>query len=297
MSKWLFFPLRGEVLAALRIIMMAAGLLTVTFWCPVPGIFQEAEFTPVGIFHLVPRGLSPEMLKFFGVLWPLACLTSLIGFKTRWSMLIAAVSGLILDGYHYNFGRVFHFNHLFMMLLVILALTPCGDQWSLDAVLRRRRGQPPPANPSDRYSWGLRLGQLYIVNFYFCTGLSKVLRSGWEWAWSENLAFKIMEAVLRNSTGDWLLMQDPLLLRAFAVSALTLELLSPLALLNANIGLLFVGGWISLHLGIHFAFGGHLLFFNQFFCYAFFVVPWLFQRRREDLATNPPSLANWVVQK
>ena len=60
--------------------------------------------------------------------------------------------------------------------LFYLLFAPSGAAWSLDQLLRRRRGRAAPA-PATIAPWPVRLMQIQLALMYFFTGLSKI---GWD---------------------------------------------------------------------------------------------------------------------
>lgn len=258
--------------------MVAATLIFLPFdpSTPEPPMFRAGHGQPQSFFHLLPLPLDSTVLAGLHAVWILALLAALVGFRTRTSLAIALLAGLVVHGYGSNFGRSYHHSQLVLMLIFVLALSPSGEALSWDS----RRG-PRPA-PSERYSWGLRLGQFLIVLFYAAAGFAKFSRSGWRWAWSENLAFLMAESTERTHVGDWLLAQNPLVLRGLALTVLIAECGAPLALFHRRVGYAFLVVWTSMHFGIYFAMGDHRAFLVLPFTTIFFLAPLLLEKN-DDL--------------
>ncbi|HRO67544.1 MAG TPA: HTTM domain-containing protein [Pseudobdellovibrionaceae bacterium] len=276
MKRWLFYPERPQTLALVRIVMMSCALLFLSrdLVQYESQLATPSPFQLKGIFMLLPFPLGNGSLRALHALWIVSCFTALIGYRTRFFLFLAFFSGLFVHGYGYNFTRTYHHSQTYLQLILVLALTPCAAAWSLEA---RFRKAPPP---SDRFSWGLRLGQFVVVLFYTATGVAKLLRSGWEWAFSESAAYWLAMSPERTLLGDWLLRQPPFLLRALALGVLCVELFSPLALLSRRLSFVFLGAWTLMHVGIYATMGTHGKFFVLIPCFIFFLAAPLLNRRK-----------------
>ena len=80
-----------------------------------------------------------------------------------------------------------------VLTMLILALSRCGDAWSLDAVIRRRRGVAEPA-ASGEYRWPVRMVWLLLSIVFCAAGASKLVRSGFEWITSDHFALTLIQA-------------------------------------------------------------------------------------------------------
>lgn len=271
LARWVFFPEAAESLALARIVLVAATLvfLAVDPSTPEPAMFLSPGGRPQSFFRFLPFPLPNAILASAQVLWVLSLLSALIGFRARFSLALAFLTGLIVHGYGSNFGRTYHHSQLVLTLLFVLAISPSGDALSWDS-----RKFPRPA-PSERYSWGLRLGQFLIALFYSAAGFAKIFSSGWRWAWSENLAYFLSISTERTDFGDWLLAQNPLVLRTIAGMVLTAECGALLALMSRRLSFIFLTAWTAMHLGIYFAMGDHDAFLILPFTSIFFLAPLL----------------------
>lgn len=288
-NDWIFYREDPRALALARLVMMTGALLLmhsdITPYFP-PSVLAPPDFHPQGVFHLLPGPLSENALSWIHKIWLLACVCALVGFRTQLSLCAAFLSGLLMHGYSHNFYRSYHHSQLFLMLIFVLAISPSGDAWSVDRLLRRKTAP----EFSESYSWPLRLGQFLIVLFYGAAGFAKLSISGLSWAWSENLAFRIMESAHGTPLADFFLNQPPVVLRLLALFALAVETLAPLALIDPAWGLLFVLSWTSLHLGIFLIKGEHFAFFILIWCYVFFWASPLLQKLAPRKAPCSPRV-------
>ncbi|MDQ4074789.1 MAG: hypothetical protein M3220_00940 [Chloroflexota bacterium] len=115
-------------------------------------------------------------------------LLAAIGWKTRWTVPLAALLYLALVGVERSYTWFNHAGLVPFYVLLVLSFTRCGDGWSLDRWLRKRRGQPvlPADKPHPHYAWGRYAVWLVIVLPYAAAGLSKLRNGGWMWWDSTN---------------------------------------------------------------------------------------------------------------
>ncbi|WP_413287900.1 hypothetical protein [Bdellovibrio sp. HCB337] len=207
--------------------------------------------TPVGFFHILPQLTSQGFLQVLSFVFQASLLLGTIGVLTGPSLLVAAVSGAYVLANHYNYGTVGHGTTLIYTCLLVLALVP-WSAWKRDYNGIHAR-------------WPIAFLKCFIVASYFIAGLQKLRFSGFEWAWSENLAIYMFQ-ISSTLAGQILLELPPVVLRSLALFALLVELLSPLALLSRRSGYVFVFLWASLHFGIQLTMGHHKGFLSQIPC-------------------------------
>lgn len=71
------------------------------------------------------------------------------------------------------------FEPVLTMMLIYLAVTPCGAYLSLDAWRRNRQATADPVRPSFAANLGLRLIQVHLAGFYLMMGLTKLGGETW----------------------------------------------------------------------------------------------------------------------
>ena len=105
------------------------------------------------------------------------CLT--IGFFTR----TAATLGFLLAvsyAHRISPGAFFGLDKINCMLVLYLMLGPSGARYSLDSLLKRRRGETGSIPPSTAANLALRMIQLHMCIIYFFTALAKLKGENWE---------------------------------------------------------------------------------------------------------------------
>lgn len=222
------------------------------------GVLKE-EFVPVGIFNLLPGPLSESLLMYINILWPISLLVALIPRWTRLGLGLSFLTGCYALGYSYNYGRVFHGTSLALQILFLLAVGWPSKKSSEE-------------EKENRAQLLLRLAQFTVAMVYFSSAITKLYRSGFAWAWSDNLAITLHTQALSTPLQEWLLTWPSTFLMLLASAILILELTSLLPVFFPALAPFFILFWTITHLGIHFAMGGHSTFFSHFFMYSFFLV-------------------------
>jgi HTTM domain len=244
-DSWLLAPAPPTRLAALRVLI---GLYCVVHLvATAPSLWQISDlpaeqFAPVGVLSWLSAPVSRGVVA---VGLGLALVTGLgVAFGWRWRLTgpAFAVLFLLLSTYRVSWGHVSHADHLPAVHLVILALVPAADAWSLDA--RRRAGhagRAGPAEPQARYGWPVRVLAIATVVSYVVAGIAKLRYGGIGWLDGDvlrnQLATDALQKMLLGAShspiGGWLAAR-PAVLPVAAVGALAVEIGAPVALL---------GGW------------------------------------------------------
>ena len=142
------------------------------------------------LFNYLPINANVALVT--SVLMLVFCFTGAIGLFSRTSALLATILGFYVLGLPQLWGKVSHYNHL-LWFLAILAVSRCGDFLSVDAIVsawkRADRSTVNPPSSSKIYALPLRFVWLLMGVMYFFPGFWKLWRSGYQWAWSDNLIF------------------------------------------------------------------------------------------------------------
>lgn len=77
-------------------------------------------------------------------------------------------------------GAFFGLDKVNCMLALYLMLGPCGARYSLDRLLRLRRGDTAPVVPSISANLAIRLIQLHLCIIYLFSGLAKLPGENWQ---------------------------------------------------------------------------------------------------------------------
>jgi predicted DCC family thiol-disulfide oxidoreductase YuxK len=126
---------------------------------------------------LTPRGMS--WLK-----WAMIISLSLstIGYLTTLTTKTSALLVLFYEGLLRSFGPFNHDEMLGVYCLIVLAFSPCGDGFSVDALARRRESKGELA-----YGYPILLMQLLVAWTYFSSALIKLRVAGLGYFSKDNL--------------------------------------------------------------------------------------------------------------
>lgn len=211
-----FAPVDARSLGAMRV---SLGLLLLWWWAwllPELGVLFGPESVADPILldsKRSPYAISPldgapvETLRWVwgGGLVVIAAYT--VGLGTP--VVRFLVPALLVSVYHLNPWAWNGGDRLIRIWTVLMALTPCGAAWSVDAWLRGRWGRAPRRTVP---AWGHRLVQLQLVVMYTWTGIAKLesrpWRDGTAITWSVldgafNRAPWLLDAVVLSRPGLW----------------------------------------------------------------------------------------------
>ena len=143
---------------------------------------------PTGAMRLLPWSfyehlLTPTGMTILKVSMVVSLTAGAIGFLTPVSTKTSFLLVLFYQGLLRSFG---HFNHdemLGVYCLVVLAFTPCGDEFSVDQWFRKRRKD----RPAFAYAYPILLMQLLMAWVYFSSALVKLRVAGRSYLTQENL--------------------------------------------------------------------------------------------------------------
>ena len=237
-----------------------------------PGFHQPRSF----FAWLALPTPSWDVLGGLTTAFELSVILAALGLLTRLATTTAFVVGLYVLGLQFNYGYL-HWAHAIVPIVMgILALSPCGDAWSVDAlILRVIKGKAAAAG--GQYRWPIQLVRLVFVTVFLAAGLSKLRQAGLDWVLSDTLRNYFLENqyVFRSEgarswshlLADWLIAR-PGLCRLLAATALGLELSAPATIFSRHarrwlIPLLFlfqVGNSLLLYQDFFFAYLGLYLF-------------------------------------
>ncbi len=176
---------------------------------------------------------SPEFIALLAGLYEVALLTSCLGLMTRTSTVVAGASGYLILTYVNCWGVRYHQTYAVGLILLILAVAPSGEAFSLDSLLSKRDRPDLDA----RYTWPSRLVWVGLSFVFLAAGAAKLMASGASWIFSDNFSLLLKRGFYFPYTGspevDWGLMiaESPILCRTLALTTVALEILYPLGLL------------------------------------------------------------------
>jgi hypothetical protein len=197
---------------------------------------------------LFPDGMpSAQFIAVLQTIWKISWLTAFVGFFTRFSILVELICGSILMNLVFCVSRTPHEAAPVAICLAILALSRCGDAYSIDAYLRKRRLRSN--NLSERnpdYRWPVMLCRL-VISIVLCNaGLNKLFVSGPDWIVSDNLARLLL---LQSADLGVYISRWPLLCSFFAGVTVLVEIIHPLALFSRRAAYILVPSGILMLVG------------------------------------------------
>jgi hypothetical protein len=203
-------------LAIVRIAVAASVLLTLVHLAGRQSPIASHVYRPVGIWMLLGHNVPPEGVV--SVLWGVAWVSSaamLVGLATRASLAISFLASVALTALSFSASPTWshQYNVVFLAQLALVG-GRTGDTLSVDAWIRRRRGQPPKDDPG-AYQWSLRLAQLAVVLMFVGAAFHKLLHGHFtlRWALSDNLRHHLLvrydlAGTARPAFVDWLLAES-----------------------------------------------------------------------------------------
>jgi hypothetical protein len=227
MRSWFRRPEGPIGLALLRISVTVIILVSPEIWS------APASAAIAARFRVVPEGLrwavehvpiNPGVASAAQLTMFCGCVLGAIGLCSRFALGLVTVSGLYVLGLAQLGGMVLHDMHL-LWFSALLSLSRCGDAFSVDRWLARRRGVAAPG-PSLAYAVPLNGVRALLGVIYFFPGFWKLWTSGATWVLSDNLRNQMYVKwfEMNGFTPSLRIDQHPLLLRAGALAVVAFEL-------------------------------------------------------------------------
>jgi hypothetical protein len=216
----------------------------------------------LGLLYALPIGFarfvaSPLALGVFQLVTIALLTAAALGFRTRWSVPLAAAAYLVFAGILRQYAWFYHTGLIPLYLLIALGFTPCGDGFSLDRWLRARRGAPvPDANRATlAYGWPRYFVWTALALPYVFAGLSKLRRGGLDWPHAQNLKSILLTDTLNPMQFDFsltlkLVSAPDGLFWAIGLATLAGEIGYGLALFSRRARLVLPAITVGMHLGI-----------------------------------------------
>ncbi len=186
-NRFFYQPIPATSLGLFRIAFASVMLVTVTFiaidasiWYGEDGVLPLAyaaktlDGTRWNILALLPQ--TEGMLRcFFGVFF-MAIVALLIGFQTRLASIL--VWACLVSMHHRDVYLLNSGDHLMRTLTFFLMFAPADRAFSVDRLLRLRRGQESPGMATI-VPWPQRLLQIQVCVMYFSAVLWKLEGTQW----------------------------------------------------------------------------------------------------------------------
>lgn len=223
-----FRPVDPSTLCLIRVLLGAMLLYTHVVWSKdLSAFFGPDGYLPQEVVEasrtarLVPEevrgGINPDYpryvfsyIEYLGDGWLLRlvhgvnllvffCL--MIGLFSR-TMAVLACFSAICYATHVSPGAYFGLDKINCMLALYVMLGPCGARYSVDRLLKLRRGAPADTKPSISANLALRLVQLHLCVIYLFAGLGKLQGEQW---WNGSATwFAISSYEYRSIDMTWL---------------------------------------------------------------------------------------------
>ena len=211
-----------------------------------------ASFDGVGVLGWLDRPLPSPVIRGSFVVAVGSGIAVIAGLRFRWTGPVFAVTVLVLTTLRSSWGQLLHFENLFALHLVVLALSPAADVWSLDARRHGARRREPTT-----YGLVMRISGVCVVASYVIAGIAKLRLGGLEWAVGDTLrnhvAYSAVRLELLGGEGSPFAataVRNAWVLPPMATAALLIELAAPVAMLGRRLGSTWVVAAWSMHVGI-----------------------------------------------
>jgi Vitamin K-dependent gamma-carboxylase len=244
------------------------GTVSHVFWNPV---------WLISVLHI--SAPSAQLIESIQIVWRAALLFSCIGLFTRVSTALSFALGVYLFGVASSFGKIHHMDHVLIFSFLIMAFSRCGDAWSVDALIRKRRASKPrnPVGVSSEYTWPVRMIWVVIVLIYFAAGISKMRHSGFAWITSDTMSKILIWHSYHTASSDPITRWGPMLSRSvvmtriLALCGMGFELALPLVLFSKRIRYVLIPSMVAMQIGIALMVGPS--FYQMILCQLLWV-PW-----------------------
>jgi hypothetical protein len=174
-----------------------------------------------------------------------------LGLFTRITVPVSALLAVYVFGLPQCFGKVNHGGHARMLCVLALSLSPCGDALSLDAVIRRLRGQSAP-KPQAAYTLPVRAVWLLVGTTYLFPGLWKLVESGDLWLSGDQLRVELYKKWGSTPEFHPLVRVDryPWVLRLLGIGTIAFEVGFFFAMFQRRTRILAALAAVGFHLGV-----------------------------------------------
>ena len=246
----------AERLAAFRVItgVFALGYLLIRIRVFLElGHRSDTSFEGVGVL----AGLSTTLTSNTILAIIIVTVVAGVGYTTGWRFKLSgplfAIGMLILTTYRGSWGQLLHFENLMVLHLLIVAVSPAADAWSLDSSNRRSKCRKDEV----AYGWPLGLAGMVVVLTYVISGIAKLRYGGPQWVLGDTLRNHIAYSAARLDLLD--ASQSPIaeyiidrawIFPPMAAAAVVLELAAPIAFVRGRPRDIWVFAVWTMHVSI-----------------------------------------------
>lgn len=213
-------------------------------------------FDGVGVLGFADRPLPAAVIGAVLIVTLVTGVAFTLGTWFRLTAPVFAVGLLVLGTLRSSFGQLLHFENLFVLHVLVLALAPAADAWALRQAAPAA-GEHQRARPSTRYGFPLALASVITVTTYVVAGLAKVRTGDLAWVTEGTLRNHVAYTATRLEVlgGDAPVLAETAvrygwIFMPMAAAVLVLELGAPLALLGRPFRWAWTAGIWVMHLGI-----------------------------------------------
>ena len=239
-------------------------------WHSIPASFWNPMYV-FARFHLPV--LNDGAMFVAQSVWKISLLLACVGLFSRISAGIAFVLSLYLIGVTYNNGKVEDMTAIAILSEGILALSLCGDAFSLDNLIFRRHQAPRPL--SGEYRWPIRMIWTLMATVFFCAGFAKLRHSGLHWASPRQFGALLISRYYDPSPPPThlglFIAARPWLSIPMAAGSMMLEVGAPLALFSRHARWFIPAMLFGMQIGIGIIMS---IWFTTFLFVYLFWVPW-----------------------
>ena len=200
-------------LGILRIIAVATSLIVLVYintWIQNLFSLPEELYKPLPALKILMLpfgwGARPEPWLVNSIYWVTIAtgITALVGFRTNISLLIYALGNIFLIAFRYSFSELHHPEAVMAVMLLALAISPCGRVLSVDSRMGKGfNGLVDTAAASSTHSpfayWPLLLLQIFFSLMYLSAFIWKH-QSGFGWANGFTLQAYLAQDGIRNNS-------------------------------------------------------------------------------------------------
>jgi Vitamin K-dependent gamma-carboxylase len=222
--KYWFRPVPLVYLGLLRIVAVGAQLIMLLMedgygLRQLAGLasLPDSMYKPLPALQafLLPFGLDarPSFALVTVIYWitAVAGIGALVGWMSRFSLLLFAVGNTFLQAFAYSFGDLHHREALMIITLWLLAVAPAGGALSLDSYLASRNSSRRKGlrKRSIFAAWPLLLVQNLFGLIYLDAALRKLYAGGFDWVNGYTLQYYLYSDASRRGSafGLWLAQQ------------------------------------------------------------------------------------------
>ena len=229
------------------------------FWSAAPGSTATYAELPASL-RTYPYGwetigpylpYDPNLAAVVEMVFFVVCALAMVGLFTRVAVPLAALLSIYVLGLPNFYLKINHDSHALTMIALILAVSPCGDGFSLDRLRMRRKGHAAPPLAS-QYTAPIRMSWLVLGTAYLFPGVWKLWTSGDRWLSGRQLKAELYAKWSQLVDFEPLIRIDEsqLLLAAVGTATVVFEIGFMFALFNGYTRVLAAFSGVAFHFGI-----------------------------------------------